>query len=172
MIIETDGLTKTYRMGSADVHALRAVDLRVAAGEGASFRKWLQLRMMTAWRQRIPQAHAAAESGSIQSPNSKPVDTTPGKNPERASVTPPFAASSCFAAMRISGFCLRAVATASSTVKAGPALETPAPKPEATSRIMAHPQRRIHPISRAPGRFINKIPITSPRANTHPPVRS
>lgn len=33
MIIETDGLTKTYRMGSADVHALRAVDLRVAAGE-------------------------------------------------------------------------------------------------------------------------------------------
>jgi putative ABC transport system ATP-binding protein len=33
VIIETEGLTKTYRMGSADVHALRAVDLRVAAGE-------------------------------------------------------------------------------------------------------------------------------------------
>ncbi len=32
-IIETQNLTKTYRMGTSDVHALRGVDMRIAAGE-------------------------------------------------------------------------------------------------------------------------------------------
>ncbi len=33
MIIETEGLTKVYRMGTAEVHALHKVNLRVEAGE-------------------------------------------------------------------------------------------------------------------------------------------
>jgi putative ABC transport system ATP-binding protein len=33
MIIETEGLTKTYRMGDTELHALRGVNLRVQAGE-------------------------------------------------------------------------------------------------------------------------------------------
>ncbi len=33
MIIETQGLTKTYRMGTAEVHALRDVSLNIEAGE-------------------------------------------------------------------------------------------------------------------------------------------
>ncbi len=33
MIIETERLTKTYRMGDTEVHALRGVNLRVATGE-------------------------------------------------------------------------------------------------------------------------------------------
>ena len=33
MIIETEGVTKMYRMGDAEVHALRGVSLRVQAGE-------------------------------------------------------------------------------------------------------------------------------------------
>jgi putative ABC transport system ATP-binding protein len=33
MLIETEGLTKTYKMGPVQVHALRGVNLRVAAGE-------------------------------------------------------------------------------------------------------------------------------------------
>ena len=32
-VIETEGLTKVYCMGATEVHALRGVDLRVAAGE-------------------------------------------------------------------------------------------------------------------------------------------
>ena len=33
MIIETQGLTKTYKMGGAEVHALRGVSVNIAAGE-------------------------------------------------------------------------------------------------------------------------------------------
>jgi putative ABC transport system ATP-binding protein len=33
MLIETENLTKTYRMGDTEVHALRGVNLRVQAGE-------------------------------------------------------------------------------------------------------------------------------------------
>ena len=58
----------------------------------------------------------AGVEGSARSRfRSNPVETTPGKNPDRASTTPPRAASHCFAAIRISAFCFFAVATASST---------------------------------------------------------
>ena len=54
----------------------RVRHLRVAVSEVGSARKRLQLRMMTAWMQSMPQVHAAAEIGCIQKPNNRPVATT------------------------------------------------------------------------------------------------
>ena len=54
----------------------RVRHLRVGVRVGGSARNLLQLRMIAAWMQSMPQVHAAADTGCIQNPNSKPVATT------------------------------------------------------------------------------------------------
>ena len=54
----------------------RVRHFRVAVSEAGSARNLRQLRMMTAWMQNMPQVQAAAEIGSIQKPNRRPVATT------------------------------------------------------------------------------------------------